>query len=191
MQSVGTVRLTTKVDDGHALLICSLVTNFLFHQLSAIRRITLCNISCRRPYFLFCTSRSRSHTIRCRPTQSQSQESCVRFDDVSFTLTAEHLQRSSDVGVSLSQIHPRMFLSRRGESLEGILGVHVDDDLMTGSDRFEQHMIPALKKRFVCGTLPTGTFAHCGRECTRGKDPTVIIAQDKVVRSLPKIKLTK
>ena len=51
-----------------------------------------------------------------------------------------------------------MFLCRRGESLEGILGVHVDDDLMTGSDRFEQHMIPALKKRFVCGTLTTGTL---------------------------------
>ena len=32
-----------------------------------------------------------------------------------------------------SQIHPTVFLHRRGETLEGMRGAHVDDDLMAGS----------------------------------------------------------
>ena len=157
-------RRRSSIDNGsrwwtHALLICSLVTNFLFHQPSSIiRRITLCNISCRRPFFcsvLLDHEVTRSDAVR---HNLKVRKAVYGLKDASFALTAEHLQRSSDVGVSLSQTHPRMFVCRRGESLEGILGVHVDDDLMTGSDRFEQHMIPALKKRFVCGTLTTGTL---------------------------------
>ena len=158
MQSVGTLGLTTEVDDGH------------MHHLSAHWSLTFCstnyhpsfvvslNISCRRPFFcsvLLDHEVTRSDAVR---HHLKVREAVYGLNDASFTLTAEHLQRSSDVGVSLSQTHPRMFLCRRGESLEGILGVHVDDDLMTGSDRFEQHMIPALKKRFVCGTLTTGTL---------------------------------
>ena len=62
-----------------------------------------------------------------------------------------------------SQIHPTVFLHRRGETLEGMRGVHVDDDLMAGSIGSKNYNRNEFGKRFVDGHGPQ-TSAHRGRE---------------------------
>ena len=55
------------------------------------------------------------------------------LNDASFDWNAEHVQGETNVRFFHSHIHPTVFLHRRGKTLEGMLGVRVDDDQMARS----------------------------------------------------------
>ena len=110
------------------------------------------------------------------------------LNDASFEWNVEDVQGVKDVRFAQSQVHPTVFQSRRDDRLEGVHGVHVDDDLMTGSDWFEENVIPVLKKRFVYGNWVTDNVVHCGQKYTRGRDISVIISHEKFVHRFSKIK---
>ena len=68
-------------------------------------------------------------------------KSVYGLNDAPFEWNAEHVQGMLDVGFTQSQVHPTVFLDWRRHddgttALEGGLGMHVDDDLMAGSEWF-------------------------------------------------------
>ena len=79
-------------------------------------------------------------------TVMQITKSVYGLNDAPFEWNAEHVQGMIDVGFIQSQVHPTVFLYwKDDDTLQGMLGMHVDDDLMTGSDWFEEKVIPELK----------------------------------------------
>ena len=70
----------------------------------------------------------------------QITKSVYGLSDAPFEWNAEHVQGIKDVGFTQSAVHPTVFLYWRAMGdewhLEACLGIHVDDDLMTGSPWF-------------------------------------------------------
>ena len=78
---------------------------------------------------------------------------------------------------------PTLFLFRNTDrELIGMIGVHVDDDLITGTQAFFDTAVSELQRRFVYGkwqraNLSGETFVHCGRRVVRRHDGALVIDQ--------------
>jgi hypothetical protein len=96
-------------------------------------------------------------------------------------------------GARRSKLDPALFLFENKHGVvDGLISVHVDDDLITGSERFFTEVIPELKKTFcygkwVCANNPGESFTHCGKHVLRGNDGRVIASQRDYALSLEHI----
>ena len=63
-------------------------------------------------------------------------------------------------GAKRSKLNPALFYFKRNNKLVGLIGVHVDDDLITGDERFFAEVVPLLKKMFSFGWCHNATM-HC------------------------------
>ena len=111
-------------------------------------------------------------------------------------------EEHSDVLLSLpgaeqSATCPALFLLRdpKGKVI-GLIGVHVDDDLITGSKHFFDTVVAMLRKKFVYGkwhtaNLPGENIDHCGRNIMRKSDGAIVVSQRNYALSLEPIALTK
>ncbi len=69
-----------------------------------------------------------------------------------------------------SKLNPSLFLlGSAGGHVDGLIGVHVDDDLITGSERFFKDVVEKLKKMFVYGKWhkpcqPRQSVEQCGTD---------------------------
>ena len=66
------------------------------------------------------------------------------------------------LGMKTLRYDPAMFLWKKGDTLEGIVCIHVDDFCWGGSKQFEEIVISKLKKDFLVGTTDTGNFKYVG-----------------------------
>ena len=78
----------------------------------------------------------------------------------------------------------------------GLIGVHVDDDLITGSQTFFDVVVQQLRKKFVYGkwhtcNQPGENFDHCGRNIMRRPDGAVVVSQRNYALGLEPIFLSK
>jgi hypothetical protein len=95
----------------------------------------------------------------------------------------EHADKFELPGCSRSKSNPSLFLFRDADGLvDGLIGVHVDDDLIRGSDRFFAEVTQELKKRFGYGRWHTANkpgegFEHCDKNARRGDDGRVVVPQ--------------
>ena len=98
-------------------------------------------------------------------------------------------------GALKSKLDPSLFLFRDGDGkVDGFIGVHVDDDSITGSERFFTEVVEKLKKKFVYGkwhtaNRPGESFEHCGKTISRGHDGRVIASQKNYALSMEHIHL--
>ena len=81
----------------------------------------------------------------------KARKSVYGLNDAPFEWNAEHVAGLKEVGWTQSQINPAFFLYWREKELEGVLNMHVDDDLMAVSAWMEENVLPKMKKRFVYG----------------------------------------
>ena len=77
----------------------------------------------------------------------------------------EHKTVLIETGFAESHVAKALYLCVRlvppgAPSLEGVLGSHVDDDIMAGSDWFEENIVPPLRRRFHFGGWAAGSFVH-------------------------------
>ena len=60
-------------------------------------------------------------------------------------------------------VDPAMYVFRdEDDNIEGLAGVHVDDILYTGSEKFEKEVIKVLISRYVIGRVETDDFTFTG-----------------------------
>ena len=90
-----------------------------------------------------------------------------------------------------SKLCPALFYFRNDQGkLIGLIGIHVDDDLITGTPEFFDHHVKKLRKLHCYGKWQTGTFTHCGRKITRHDDGTIVVDQRDYAASIEPITLT-
>ena len=106
-------------------------------------------------------------------TIMKARKSVYGLNDSPFEWNLEHVRGVKEVGFTQSQIHPTVFYFWRNAALEGMLCMHVDDDLIAASPWLKANVLPLLRKRFVYGKWKINDFVHCGREYSRGDDGCV------------------
>ena len=103
----------------------------------------------------------------------------------------EHKQGLLELGFQESGVAKALYLYYSDVGLEGILGVHVDDDIMAGSEFFMNDVIPRLRKRFNYGRWAMTEFMHTGRSVKQDlTDFSITVGQAEYSQSLQRIYLT-
>ena len=88
--------------------------------------------------------------------------------DAPLLWSLTHTGVMTDLGMIRSRLNKAFFLHYAADgSLDGMIGVHVDDDLITGTDHFFSTVAKELRKRFNYGkwysaNAPGESFMHCG-----------------------------
>ena len=99
-----------------------------------------------------------------------------------------------DLGFAESAVAKSLYLYGREVDgvwqLEGLLGVHVDDDLITGSPWFYENVVPELRRRFKFGSWKERIFTHIGLEVVQDPDTfEVQVGQPSYAMTLKKVYL--
>ncbi|CAK0847357.1 unnamed protein product [Prorocentrum cordatum] len=96
-------------------------------------------------------------------------------------------------GASRSKLCPALFIFHdENEKLIGLMGTHVDDDLVAGSPEFFAKQVTKLRKMHCYGkwqTAKTG-FHHCGRFLKQRDDGTIACSQREYTESIEKIPIS-
>ncbi|CAK0798712.1 unnamed protein product [Prorocentrum cordatum] len=94
---------------------------------------------------------------------------------------------------SRSKLRPALFIFHdENEKLIGLIGTHVDDDLVAGSPEFFANQVTKLRKMHCYGkwqTAKTG-FHHCGRFLKQRDDGTITCSRREYTESIEKIPIS-
>ena len=107
-----------------------------------------------------------------------------------------HTGAVEELGCVRSRLSKALFLHYDAKGkLDGMIGIHVDDDLITGTKQFFDTIIATLRKKFCFGkwhtaNVPGESLIHCGRRVTRGHDGSVHLDMQDYIDSVSPIKLT-
>lgn len=125
------------------------------------------------------------------------------FNDGPRNWFLRHAQGIREVGGVQSALAPALFMFyERPKEHEhdypqciGVIGSHVDDDLMTGNDHFMNHIVPELRQIFPYGKWasllkPGDTFGHVGKDITL-HDDRITLTQREYALSVQRITLPK
>ncbi|CAK0843715.1 unnamed protein product [Prorocentrum cordatum] len=96
-------------------------------------------------------------------------------------------------GASRSKLRPALFIFHdENEKLMGLIGTHVDDDVVAGSPEFFANQETNLRKMHCCGTWQTAktAFHHCGRSLKQSNDGTITCSQREYTESIEKIPIS-
>jgi hypothetical protein len=126
-------------------------------------------------YFWFEESKEADDSDTCGTEACDADEHTIHEDtDLGAQLVEKHFghmklpgQRST---VAKSKRERMAMMRQHNMRLGGIVGVHVDDDLMAGNSRFYEIVVPRLRRRFVYGSWKTegvDKLTFCGLELTR------------------------
>ena len=78
---------------------------------------------------------------------------------------------------------------KRGQT-EGIIGVHVDDGLCCGSERF-QAKLQELASKFPFGSHRKRNFTFTGLRIDQHPDQTITVSQEQYVKDIQPIRITR
>ena len=100
------------------------------------------------------------------------------------------LEELLGLGFEQSPFDPCLFVLRNPETLlpDGVLGLHVDDGLCAGNERFS-HKIDMLEKKYPFGTKRMGQFTFTGIDMQQTPDGTIHLSQSKYIRAIEPIKI--
>ena len=76
-----------------------------------------------------------------------------------------------------------MFTMRKGGSLIGICILHVDDFLVSGTDKFLEDLAKKLKGRFTFGRIDSEQFKFTGLNIKQDEDFTIHVDQEDFIDS--------
>ena len=100
------------------------------------------------------------------------------------------LEELLGLGFEQSPFDPCLFVLRNPDTLlpDGILGLHVDDGLCAGNERFNQK-IDLLEKKYPFGTKWMSQFTFTGIDMQQTPDGTIHLSQSKYIRAIEPIKI--
>ena len=92
------------------------------------------------------------------------------------------------LGMRISKYDPAMFMFFKGDSLEGLVCIHVDDFCWGGTKRFEECVIFKLKKDFLVGATDSGNFKYVGLNIKQEADG-ISLDQESYIKSLNQVEI--
>ena len=93
-------------------------------------------------------------------------------------------------GGTMSKVDPAVFYWRNSENLNGIICVHVDDFLWTGSKWFEQNIISKLRDVFHVGKEACESFRYLGLNLIQ-ENETIVLSQTDYAKSMKTVPILK
>lgn len=75
-----------------------------------------------------------------------------------------------NLGCSQSKLDPSLFFAQNGSNLEGVIVIHVDDFLWSGTTDFKLRIIDGICKKFDVGKEEHGIFRYIGLEIQHDND---------------------
>ena len=94
------------------------------------------------------------------------------------------------LGMRISKYDPALFMFFNGNSLEGIVCIHVDDFCWGGTKRFEEYVILKLKKDFLVGATDSGNFKYVGLNIKQEMNG-ISVDQESYIKSLNQIEVSQ
>ena len=106
-----------------------------------------------------------------------------------FTAILEELQR---LHFEQSPFDPCVFILRNPKTNQpdGIIGLHVDDGLCGGNERFDK-VLEALESKYPFGSKKVQSFTFTGIDMTQSPDKSIRLSQSKYVRNIEPIKISR
>ena len=96
-----------------------------------------------------------------------------------------------NLGFEICPMDPCVFILRdENQRPEGILGVHVDDGICGGNQRFQQK-IDALEKKYPFGSKKVSKVTFTGIELSQDPCGSIIMSQSKYVRGVDPIPISR
>ena len=126
-------------------------------------------------------------------TVMQLNKSMPGLADAGLEWHKEHRRGIMSCGLKESKVAKAMYLYTRDQgngryALEGIVGSHVDDDIMTGSDYFFDEIVAkGLDKTFHYGKVQVDKLTHTGLDIVRHDDGRITVNQADYAAGLKKI----
>ena len=94
-----------------------------------------------------------------------------------------------NLGFESSPFDPCLYVLRsKKNELDGILGIHVDDGLCGGNDRFHQK-IHQLQQKYPFGSQKMGEFVFTGIHLSQRSDKGIVLSQSEYVRNIKPISI--
>ena len=90
-------------------------------------------------------------------------------------------------GGKISVTDPALYMWHENEDLMGVIYVHVDDFLCSGTNMFFQNIIFKLCKTFSVGKEENNSFRYLGLNISKNKNNFVTINQSDYINQLNKI----
>lgn len=94
------------------------------------------------------------------------------------------------LGMKASKFDPAAFMFKKGDTLEGIVCIHVDDFCWGGTERFKEYVISRLKKDFPVGATDSGQFKYVGVNIKQGSSG-ISIDQESYMKSLQPVDVSQ
>ena len=101
------------------------------------------------------------------------------------------LEELTRLGFEQSPFDPCVFMLRNAATgkPEGVLGLHVDDGLCGGNERF-QGVLQELEKKYPFGSKRVQQFVFTGIEMQQHANKSISLSQSKYVREIPSIPIS-
>ena len=102
------------------------------------------------------------------------------------------LEQLLELGFQQSPFDPCVFILRdpKTRTPDGILGLHVDDGLCGGNQRF-QETIDKLEKKYPFGSKRIQQFIFTGIEMNQNNDKSITLSQASYIKNIDPIKITR
>ena len=94
------------------------------------------------------------------------------LDDASLRFHWKVRQVMKEIGMQQSKLDPSLFYKRDKVSgkIKGMIGTHVDDFIMAGSDAWLENVTEKIKKAFLLGKVETENYLYCGHRIRQQGD---------------------
>ena len=115
---------------------------------------------------------------------------CVRVDGCIKEMVSESrlsLQKSQHGMHCSGQSCLSVYIWRDQGSVEGIICIHVDDFIWTGSDRFKLLVIDKIWDEFYISTQDHGSFKYLGLQIDHQSQGRILVDQKHYVESIEKL----
>jgi len=111
--------------------------------------------------------------------------------DAPFLWFQELKQSLEQLGFEPSPFDPCVFILRdQQQQAEGLIGIHVDDGLCCGSQRFHQKLA-RLEAKYPFGSKKSREFTFTGLRISQQKDQSIWVSQEQYVKDIHPITIPK
>ena len=85
-----------------------------------------------------------------------------------------------EMGLVQSKLDPAVFYQKNSKGeVSGIIGSHVDDFMIAGTDEWSKKMVEEIGNKFELGTVERDNFLYCGHRVIQDKDGNITMDQNE------------
>ena len=131
-------------------------------------------------------------TLKLQPNEvCKLEKGAYGLIDAPYMWYKAILEQLMELGFQQSPFDPCIFILRNPTTRmpDGILGLHVDDGLCGGNQRF-QEVIDKLEKKYPFGSKRMQQFVFTGIEMNQHGDKSISLSQANYVKNIDSIKIT-